>query len=166
MSANIKMKNYKIKTSFVSLEGLKVLNFIIFVIKFKFMYSIQYMIFRYSWEPVLIKRLFHFLWAIYCANVYLNISIPCLMCIWMNICLFRSIKHPYAWCGHRKWFLSCKLYSCLAERERGQWAVYYTSPQSFIITFSYSLAYQLWGLYWILICWFIKLSVQVFQPII
>ena len=29
---------------------------------------------------------------------------------------------------------------------RGHWAVYYTSPQSFIITFSYSLAYQPWGL--------------------
>ena len=25
------------------------------------------------------------------------------------------------------------------ERERGQWAVYYSSPQSFIITFSYLL---------------------------
>ena len=29
---------------------------------------------------------------------------------------------------------------------RGQWAVYYTGPQSFMITFSYSLALQLWGL--------------------
>ena len=26
------------------------------------------------------------------------------------------------------------------DRERGQWAVYYTSPQSFIIMSSYSLA--------------------------
>ena len=25
------------------------------------------------------------------------------------------------------------------QRERGQWAVYYTGPQSFMITFSYSL---------------------------
>ena len=25
------------------------------------------------------------------------------------------------------------------QRERGQWAVYYTSPQSFIVMFSYSL---------------------------
>ena len=32
------------------------------------------------------------------------------------------------------------------ERERGQWAVYYMSPQSFMIMFSYSLAKQLWGL--------------------
>ena len=31
--------------------------------------------------------------------------------------------------------------------ERGQWAVYYTSPQSFMITFSYSLVQQLWGLW-------------------
>ena len=27
----------------------------------------------------------------------------------------------------------------LPERERGQWVVYHTSPQSFIITFSYLL---------------------------
>ena len=27
----------------------------------------------------------------------------------------------------------------ISHRERGQWAVYYTLPQSFIITFSYSL---------------------------
>ena len=26
------------------------------------------------------------------------------------------------------------------ERERGKWAVYYTNPQSFTVTFSYSLA--------------------------
>ena len=29
------------------------------------------------------------------------------------------------------------------QGERGHWAVYYTSPQSFIITFSYLLAQQL-----------------------
>ena len=29
---------------------------------------------------------------------------------------------------------------------KGQWAIFYTSPQSFIITFSFSLAEQLWGL--------------------
>ena len=28
----------------------------------------------------------------------------------------------------------------IIERERGQWAIYYTSSQNFIITFSYSLA--------------------------
>ena len=32
------------------------------------------------------------------------------------------------------------------QRESGQWAVYYTSPKSFTITFPYSLDYQLWGL--------------------
>ena len=26
------------------------------------------------------------------------------------------------------------------EREGGEWAVYYTSPQSFIVTFSHSMA--------------------------
>ena len=31
-------------------------------------------------------------------------------------------------------------------RDRGQWAIYYTSPQRFIITFSYSLVLQLWRL--------------------
>ena len=44
------------------------------------------------------------------------------------------------------------------QRERGQWAVYCTSPKSFIIMFSYSLA-QLEG---ILIGWIIKFSVQMF----
>ena len=29
---------------------------------------------------------------------------------------------------------------------RGHWVVYYTSPQSLIISFSYSLAQQRWGL--------------------
>ena len=35
----------------------------------------------------------------------------------------------------------------LSWRERGQWAVYYNSLQSIMITFSYSLAYQLWGFF-------------------
>ena len=49
---------------------------------------------------------------------------------------------------------------------RGHWTVYYPSPQSFIITFSYSFAYKLWGLFFykILISWVIKCSVQTFQP--
>ena len=34
----------------------------------------------------------------------------------------------------------------MSQGERGQWTVYYTSPQSFKIAFSYSLAEQLWGL--------------------
>ena len=46
---------------------------------------------------------------------------------------------------------------------RGQWAVHYTSPQSFIITFSNSIAQKLLGL---LIGCLIKLSVQMFQPLI
>ncbi len=32
------------------------------------------------------------------------------------------------------------------QRERGHWAIYYTRPQSNILTFTYSLAQQLWGL--------------------
>ena len=52
------------------------------------------------------------------------------------------------------------------QRKRGQWVVYYTSPQIIIKMFSYSLAFQLWALQLILICCFIKLKVQTFQPII
>ena len=37
-----------------------------------------------------------------------------------------------------------KLHS--SQGGRGHWTVYYTSPQSIIITFSYSLALQHWGL--------------------
>ena len=44
----------------------------------------------------------------------------------------------------------------------GQWAVYYASPQSLIITFSYLLAQQLWGLLLNFDWFFIKLSVQTF----
>ena len=40
------------------------------------------------------------------------------------------------------------------QRKKGQWAVYYTSPQ------------KLWGLLWILIGWFIKLSFQTFKLLI
>ena len=46
----------------------------------------------------------------------------------------------------------------------GQWAVYYTGTQCIRITFSYSLAYQLWGLFKTLIGCYIKWSVQTFQP--
>ena len=45
---------------------------------------------------------------------------------------------------------------------RGHWAVYYTSPQSFIIAFSYLLAQQLRGLS----LNFGNLSVKTFQPLI
>ena len=50
-----------------------------------------------------------------------------------------------------------KLINALSQIERGQWAVYYTSVQSFTITLSYSLTQQLWGLRWI------QLSVQTFH---
>ena len=47
---------------------------------------------------------------------------------------------------------------------REHWTVYYTSPKSFILTISYSLAEQRSGLKLNLIGWFINLSVQTFQP--
>ena len=46
---------------------------------------------------------------------------------------------------------------------KGQWAVYYPSPQRFILTFSNLLAQQL---LLILIGLFNKLSVQTLQPLI
>ena len=48
----------------------------------------------------------------------------------------------------------------------GRWhlAVYYNSLQSFIITFTNSLLMNFGDFLWILIGWFIKLSVQTFQP--
>ena len=52
------------------------------------------------------------------------------------------------------------------EGGRGHWTVYYTSLKSFIITFSYLLASQLWGLYCTMFGWFISLSVKTFQPLI
>ena len=51
----------------------------------------------------------------------------------------------------------------MTERERGQLADYYTSPQSFIKDISYSLVQRLWGL---LMVWIINLSVQTFQLLI
>ena len=59
-----------------------------------------------------------------------------------------------------KWVNSILVTFQACRRERGHWAVYYTSPQSFIITFSYSLHWQLWRLLNFCIGWFIKLSVQ------
>ena len=47
------------------------------------------------------------------------------------------------------------------QRMREQWAVYYTSPQSFVISFSYSLVHKLWVLF-NLIGWSIKLIVQTY----
>ena len=51
----------------------------------------------------------------------------------------------------------------MAEREKGQWDVYYNSLKSFIITF---LIRWLNNLQWILIGWFIKFSVPTFQALI
>ena len=36
--------------------------------------------------------------------------------------------------------------SRISKEGRGQWAVYYASPQSFLTTFSYLLAEQFWVL--------------------
>ena len=57
-------------------------------------------------------------------------------------------------------------YNCFSQGGRGHWEVYYTSPQSFIITFLTRLFNNFWDFYRIMICWFIKLSVQRFQPLI
>ena len=49
-------------------------------------------------------------------------------------------------------------------RGMGQWAVYYTSPQSFMITFCYSILNNFGDFYWI---WLVGLlGVQTFQPLI
>ena len=45
----------------------------------------------------------------------------------------------------------------------GQWAVYYTSPQSSIIKFSISLLNNFWDFSGILISWFNKLSIPTFK---
>ena len=50
-----------------------------------------------------------------------------------------------------------------AERERGHWVIYYTSPQSFIITFSYSFAEQHSKFQLILIGRFINVSTTNFN---
>ncbi len=53
--------------------------------------------------------------------------------LWKNIQIFQG-RHRFEY----------KI-SEITRRGRGHWAVYYPSPQSFIITFSYLLASQLWG---------------------
>ena len=59
-------------------------------------------------------------------------------------------------------------YQCLIvdQRGRGHRAVYCTSPQSLMITYSYSQAQQSQVLFLNLIGWFIQLSVQTFQQLI
>ena len=44
-----------------------------------------------------------------------------------------------------RFFFHPFLFSIFHQGGRGHWAVYFTSPQSFIVTFSFSLAKQLWG---------------------
>ena len=53
-----------------------------------------------------------------------------------TICLLRTGHN------HRK----ASLLLINIQSEMGQWAVYYTSPQTFTVTLSYLLAYQLLGL--------------------
>ena len=55
--------------------------------------------------------------------------------------------------------------SDFVQEERGHWTVYYTSPQSLIITISYPLALQPWTLGF-LIVWLIYLSVETTQSLI
>ena len=59
------------------------------------------------------------------------------------------------WTPSREWMFK-PLPSGIIQGGSGHWAVYYTSLQSFTITFTYSLAYQLWGLFIDLIGWIIK----------
>ena len=60
-----------------------------------------------------------------------------------------------------------KQYITYIQGGRGHWTVHYTSPQSFIVKFSYLSAGQLWGLLLsLLVDLFIQLSVQTFQPLI
>ena len=51
-------------------------------------------------------------------------------------------------------------------REVGDIGLFITLVPNDIMTFSYSLAKQPWGLLLNLICWFIKLIVSMFQPLI
>ena len=64
--------------------------------------------------------------------------------------------------GGQLWIV---IYSSMFQVGRRHLAVYYTSPQSFMKTFTYSLAQQLWE-FFLNLNWFIKLSVQTFQQII
>ena len=65
----------------------------------------------------------------------------------------------------KKWWIHLSLYNPLILGYsilggRGHWAVYYPSPQSFIITFPYLLEY-----YFILIGWLFKLSINFNQKL-
>ena len=54
-------------------------------------------------------------------------------------CTFQWIREHFTWKFERE-----KMWN--TQGGRGHWAVYYASPQSFIIMFSYLLAQQLLGL--------------------
>ncbi len=64
-----------------------------------------------------------------------------------------SDSEPEGMCGTLAMFPGIGVFP--RERGRGQLTVYYTCTRSYIKTFSYSLAQQLWGVYSILIGWFI-----------
>ncbi len=70
--------------------------------------------------------------------------------------IFNSTKEPYL--IKKTFFINLSLRSM---RARGHWTVYYTSTQSFQMTFSYSLPIKLLGL-WLN---FDKFCVQMFQPL-
>ena len=75
------------------------------------------------------------------------------MLLWVNYWNFFSAQllymhggrgHFYLW-WYQKFLIHIFVFSNKSPW-RGHWSVYYTSLQSLIIMFSYSMAYQLWGL--------------------
>ena len=61
--------------------------------------------------------------------------------------MFKYIEYlANGWINHSHGNLANLLLGKGYQGGRSHWAVYYTSPKRFIITVSYSLAYQLWGL--------------------
>ena len=73
---------------------------------------------------------------------------------------------PWIWQSTQNWMLGGFKQNKTYQAGRGQWAVYYTSPQSFIKCFLIHWFNNFGYYYWILIGWFIKLSVQMFKPLI
>ena len=65
-------------------------------------------------------------------KVNIHYNTPTFKCLYIPGKL--SLPLSYSYC---KIAISIYFY---AERERGQWSVYYTSPQSFVITISYLLS--------------------------
>ena len=56
----------------------------------------------------------------------------------------KYYKHCYTLYKYK--YLISNILNIINQEGRGQCAVYYTSPRIFIITFSFSLAQQLWGI--------------------